>query len=251
MPTHGEPGEGGRTMSGRIAEESSAEKCSVWGCERLSQTIAGEGLGVRLCRSHANAFQRHGSVDRRSFTATEIRPLRRIALEWIKANESDPLVAETIVKVRALYIPTEASGAGPRPGDPARAAWELRHISGLDPRKVMAARLAVEIGKFPGIQTCSDLEGHPSNGHAHPSSLGSTRWLGRNECLSAQPGRGPQIYGTRGRRRMFKPARTPAALHGSGPGVAVRGRGLGPALPRNGFGIGLAGLPFGECPWRA
>jgi hypothetical protein len=145
MPTHGEPGEGGRTMSGRIAEESSAEKCSVWGCERLSQTIAGEGLGVRLCRSHANAFQRHGSVDRRSFTATEIRPLRRIALEWIKANESDPLVAETIVKVRALYIPTEASGAGPRPGDPARAAWELRHISGLDPRKVMAARLAVEM----------------------------------------------------------------------------------------------------------
>jgi hypothetical protein len=71
--------------------------------------------------------------------------LRRQALEWIKANESDPLVAETIVKVRALYTPTVPSVAGARPVDSARAAWELRHISGLDPRKVMAARLAVEM----------------------------------------------------------------------------------------------------------
>jgi len=127
-----------------------AGKCRVYGCDRPARAAAGKGLDVKFCRGHADFFQRHGSPYKRSYTAAEIIPYRRKALGWIRANEADRFVANAIQRVRGLY-----DSAGPvveafrlrglPPADRARAAWARLRRAGRDPRKVVAAWLAVEM----------------------------------------------------------------------------------------------------------
>lgn len=122
----------------------------MYGCGRPARAAAGEGLDAKFCRSHADFFQRHGSPYKRSYTAAEIKPYRRRALAWIKANEADRFVANAIQRVRGLY-----TSAGPHveafrlrglpPADRARAAWARLRRAEVDPREVVAAWIAVEM----------------------------------------------------------------------------------------------------------
>lgn len=131
------------------AGSASASNCSVLYCGRPVSAVV-ESLEVPICRAHANFFQRHGSLGKRSYTAADIKPFRRQVLAWIKANETDAVVADAIRRVMTLYATARPPAvpyrpAGPLPADAARAAWEIRHVTGLYPRKVIAARLAVEM----------------------------------------------------------------------------------------------------------
>lgn len=127
-----------------------AGTCKVFGCGRPARAAAGEGLDNRFCRPHAEFFQRHGSPYKRSYTAAELKPFRRAALAWVKANEADPFVANAIQRVRGLY-----ASAGPHveafrlrgltPAERARAAWARLRRAERDPREVVAAWLTIEM----------------------------------------------------------------------------------------------------------
>ncbi len=126
-----------------------AGPCKVLGCGRPVRAAAGEGLDNRFCKSHAAFFQRHGSPYKRSYTAAELKPFRRAALAWVRANEANTVVAHAIERVRGLY-----ASAGPHveafrlrgltPVQRARAAWARLRKAERDPREVVAAWLAIE-----------------------------------------------------------------------------------------------------------
>jgi len=129
---------------------SYAGACKVVGCGRPARAAVGEGLDNRFCRAHADFFQRHGSPYKRSYTATELRPFRRAALSWVKANEADTFVANAIQSVKGLY-----HSAGPHveafrlrgltPAERAKAAWARLRKAEIDPLEVVACWLAVNM----------------------------------------------------------------------------------------------------------
>jgi hypothetical protein len=124
--------------------------CRVIGCKQPARAATEDGLDTRLCRRHADQHARHGSPYRKSYTAAELNPYRRAAVEWLAAHEGDRLVANAIQRVRGLY-----DRAGPHveafrlrglsPRERANAAWARLRKHGVDPRLVVAAWLAIEM----------------------------------------------------------------------------------------------------------
>jgi hypothetical protein len=93
----------------RAAEPSHMfNMCRVVGCKHPARAGTQDGLDTRFCRSHADHYARHGSPYKRSYTAAEINPYRRAAVEWLLANKSDRWVANAIQRVATLY-----ANAGP------------------------------------------------------------------------------------------------------------------------------------------
>ena len=140
-----------REVAARAREANSfAGRCRVLGCTKPARAAAGEGLDRRLCTAHADFYQRHGSPYKRSYSATEIAPHRLAAAAWLKANEHHPIVVNALQRVRHLY-----DSAGPHreafrltglsPTDRARAAWARLRKTGINPRKVVIAWIAVEL----------------------------------------------------------------------------------------------------------
>jgi hypothetical protein len=124
--------------------------CRVVGCQNPARAATGEGLDNRFCRPHAEHYARHGSPYRKSYTAPEVRPYRKAAADWIKANASDPWVVNAMQRVRGLYA--TAGGhveafrlRGLSPEERAKAAWARLRKAGVDPVKVLADVLAVEM----------------------------------------------------------------------------------------------------------
>ncbi|EPY01619.1 hypothetical protein K678_09903 [Magnetospirillum fulvum MGU-K5] len=124
--------------------------CRVIGCGKPARAGTSDGLDTRFCRSHAEHLQRHGSAFKRSYTAAELTPYRRAALEWLEANPDLHWVKNAVQRVEALY---QQAGAHVeafrlRGLDPRERAWKhwarLRKAE-VDPRRVVAAWLAVEM----------------------------------------------------------------------------------------------------------
>ncbi|MDX8458190.1 hypothetical protein [Mesorhizobium humile] len=107
-------------------------------------------MDTRFCRSHADHYARHGSPYKRSYRAREINPYRAAALTWLEANQNDTHVANAVDRVTTLL-----RTAGPHveafrlrglsPQERAKAAWARLRKAGIDPRRVVAAWLAVEM----------------------------------------------------------------------------------------------------------
>ncbi|MES0119309.1 hypothetical protein NKK52_25475 [Mesorhizobium sp. C277A] len=107
-------------------------------------------MDTRFCRSHADHYARHGSAYKPSYGAREINPYRASALAWLEANQSDTYVANAVDRVATLL---RTSGPhieafrlrGLSPQERAKAAWARLRKAGVDPRRVVAAWLAVEM----------------------------------------------------------------------------------------------------------
>lgn len=138
-------------VKSRAAEPSSMfTRCRVVGCDRPARAGTGDGLDTRFCRSHADHYARHGSPYKATYGAREINPYRVAALAWLEANQNDTYVANAVDRVATLL-----RTAGPHveafrlrglsPQERAKAGWARLRKAGVDPRRVVAAWLAVEM----------------------------------------------------------------------------------------------------------
>ncbi len=123
-------------------------RCRVVGCGRPARAGTDDGLDTRFCRSHSDHYARHGSPYRRSYTAKEITPYREAAMRWLEANADDLWVRNAIDRVKTLYRTAGAHQEAYRlrglsPEARANAAWARLRKAKIDPRRVVAAWLAV------------------------------------------------------------------------------------------------------------
>lgn len=124
--------------------------CRIIGCPNPATQGEGKGLNRLYCRKHEDHRQRHGSYTKGSYPVSVIHPLREAALQWIIANEDQRTVQLAIEAVRGLYRRAgpaiEAHRlAGLSPEQRANAAWARLREAGVDPRKPLAAWLAIEL----------------------------------------------------------------------------------------------------------
>ncbi|WP_292635843.1 hypothetical protein [Mesorhizobium sp.] len=138
-------------VKGRANEPSAMfTRCRVVGCSKPARAGTGDGLDTRFCRSHADHYARHGSPYKPSYGARQINPYRAAALAWLEANQSDTYVANAVDRVATLL-----RAAGPHveafrlrglsPQERAKAAWARLRKAGVEPSRVVAAWLAVEM----------------------------------------------------------------------------------------------------------
>ena len=91
-------------VKARANEPSSMfSRCRVVGCSRPARAGTQDGLDTRFCRSHSDHYARHGSAYRASYTANELAPYRRAAVDWIAAHRQDTWVANAVDRVASLY----------------------------------------------------------------------------------------------------------------------------------------------------
>ncbi|MDP1573266.1 hypothetical protein [Hydrogenophaga sp.] len=124
--------------------------CRVVGCPNSASAGTTEGLNHLYCRKHEDHYERHGSYTKRSYTASEINPYRKIALGWLKANTDNITVKLAIKGVEALYrnagIRIEAFRLrGLSPQERAKVAWARLREAKVDPIAPLAVMLAVEL----------------------------------------------------------------------------------------------------------
>ncbi len=124
--------------------------CRVIGCGRTARAGTQDGLDTRLCRVHADHYSRHGSPYKGSYAAKQIAPYRKLALDWLSAHRDDATVRNALDRVTGLYT---AAGAhveafrlrGLSPEARAKAAWARLRKAKVDPLRVVAAWLTVEM----------------------------------------------------------------------------------------------------------
>jgi hypothetical protein len=124
--------------------------CRIIGCPNPASAGTDEGLNHLYCRKHEDFYERHGSYTKRSYTASEINPYRKVALDWFKSNADNITVKLAIKGVEALYA---SAGAhieayrlnGLSPEERAKAAWARLRVTKVDPFASLAVMLAVEL----------------------------------------------------------------------------------------------------------
>jgi hypothetical protein len=131
--------------------------CRIIGCRNPTTVGEGKGLNRLYCRKHEDHYQRHGSYTKPSYPASVTTPLRKVALKWITENEDQRTVQLAIEAVRGLYRRAgpyvEAYRlAGLSPEQRAKAAWARLREAKVDPRKPLAAWLAVELAVSRDLQ---------------------------------------------------------------------------------------------------
>jgi hypothetical protein len=138
-------------VKARAAEPSAFfSRCRVVGCDKPARAGTENGLDTRFCRAHADRYARHGSPYRVSYKAGEIEPYRRAAMAWLEANTEDLWVRNAVDRVKTLC---ETAGPhveafrlrGLSPEERSRAAWARLRAAKVDPRRVVAAWLAIEM----------------------------------------------------------------------------------------------------------
>ncbi|MBZ9922210.1 hypothetical protein LB579_31515 [Mesorhizobium sp. BR1-1-7] len=138
-------------VKSRAAEPSHMfTRCRVIGCDRPARAGTDDGLDTRFCRQHSDHYSRHGSPYKGSYTAKELAPYRKAACAWLEVNAEDQWVRNAVDRVETLY-----RAAGPHieafrlrglsPEERAKAAWARLRKAKVDPRRVVAAWLAVEM----------------------------------------------------------------------------------------------------------
>ena len=124
--------------------------CRIIGCTNSASAGTSEGLNQRYCRKHEDFYERHGSYTKRSYTASEINPYRKIALDWFKSNTDNTTVKLAIKGVETLYGRAGAHVEafrlnGLSPEERAKAAWARLRVAKIEPIAPLAAILAVEL----------------------------------------------------------------------------------------------------------
>ena len=124
--------------------------CRIIGCPNAASAGTSKGLNHLYCRKHEDHFERHGSYTKRSYTASEINPYRKVALGWLKANSDNITVKLALMGVESLYrnagTHIEAYRLrGLTPEKRAKAAWARLRVAKVDPIAPLAAMLAVEL----------------------------------------------------------------------------------------------------------
>lgn len=125
-------------------------RCRVVGCSKPARAGTGDGLDTRFCRSHADHYARHGSAYSPSYRAREVAPYRTTALAWLEAHKDDTYVRNAVDRVATLL---QTSGPlveafrlrGLSPQERAKAAWARLRKAVVEPRRVVAAWLAIEM----------------------------------------------------------------------------------------------------------
>lgn len=125
-------------------------RCRVVGCRHTGRAGAGEGLDRRFCRKHADQYSRHGSPYRGTIPASIVNPYLRAAVRWLNANQGDLWVSNAIVRAAGLM---ESAGPhieafrlrGLSPAERAKAAFARLRKAGVDPKRIVAAWIAVEL----------------------------------------------------------------------------------------------------------
>ncbi len=174
-------------VKSRAAEPSSMfSRCRVIGCGKPARAGTEDGLDTRFCRQHADHYSRHGSPYKSSYTAKELAPYRKAAESWLEANAEDKWVRNAIDRVETLY-----RAAGPHveafrlrglpPEARARAAWARLRKAKIDPRRVVAAWLAVEmtIAADPQAETKAEFKRVQAAKLVHKMASGThKKWTG-------------------------------------------------------------------------
>lgn len=172
-------------VKARAAEPSHMFRhCRVIGCGKPARAATEDGLDTRLCRSHSDHFARHGSPYKRSYTAKELTPYRKTAMAWLESNADDQWVRNAIDRVETLY-----RAAGPHleafrlrglsPEARAKAAWARLRKDSVDPRRVVAAWLTIELAIQcdPQRETKSEFKRVQAAKLAHRMASGThKRW---------------------------------------------------------------------------
>jgi len=137
--------------------------CRVVGCRNPARAGTEDGLDHRFCRHHYDYHQRHGSPYKGSYTAQQLDPYRKAALSWLKTNEDDIWARSAVERVNGLY-----QRAGPAveafrlrglsPRERAWAAWARLRKAEVDPRRPVAAWLAVELAIADDPQPVQTIE---------------------------------------------------------------------------------------------
>lgn len=132
--------------------------CRAVGCPNPARAGTADGLGKLYCRKHHDHYQRHGSPFKPSYTASELKPFRKIALKWLEENRDDAWVKSAVAAVRHLY-----QRAGPhveafrlrglKPRQRAWAHWARLRAAEVDPGKVVSAWLTVEMALVSDAQS--------------------------------------------------------------------------------------------------
>lgn len=160
-------------------------RCRVLGCGKPARAGTTDGLDTRFCRSHSDHLARHGSAYKPSYTAKEITPYRKAAHVWLEANADNVWVTNAIERVETLY-----RAAGPHveafrlrglsPDDRTRAAWARLRKAKVDPRRVVAAALAVEmvIRDDPQAETKAEFKRVQTAKLVHKMSSGTHKQWG-------------------------------------------------------------------------
>ncbi|MEO1140257.1 MAG: hypothetical protein AAFW87_12455 [Pseudomonadota bacterium] len=124
--------------------------CRAVGCPNPARAGTADGLGRLYCRKHHDHYQRHGSLFKPSYKASELNPLRKAATKWLEENLDDAWVQSAVAAVKQLY-----QSAGPhveayrlrglKPRQRAWAHWARLRTAEVDPVKVVSVWLAVEM----------------------------------------------------------------------------------------------------------
>ncbi|MDA9539507.1 hypothetical protein ACM41_25750 [Bradyrhizobium sp. CCBAU 21362] len=119
----------------RLGPLASAATCAIPACGRPTMKAAREGLAPHHCRRCIEHRQRHGSLWRTSFKASELRPYITAATTYVGLRAAnDKFIAAAIVDMgRAL----EDAG-------PVEIATRLKGLSATKRAKIGLARLRVE-----------------------------------------------------------------------------------------------------------
>jgi hypothetical protein len=125
-------------------------RCRVIGCRNAARAGSGEGLDRRFCRQHADNYSRHGDPYRGSIPASVINGYRRTAMRWLNANAGDLWVGNAIARAASLM-----KNAGPHveafrlrgltPTERGKACFARLRKAEIDPKRIVAAWLAVEL----------------------------------------------------------------------------------------------------------
>lgn len=80
----------------------------MFDCPDPPGNASGNGLG-RFCRRHLEHLRRHGDPLKRSYEATRLTPFRKSAGAWLKKNQADRHVIQTLKRIDGLMLKAGSS----------------------------------------------------------------------------------------------------------------------------------------------
>lgn len=133
--------------------------CRVIGCGKPARAGTSDGLNTRFCRSPAEHLQRQGSAFKRSYTAAELAPHRWSGWKPTRActGSRTPFSGSRGCRQAGPHVEAfRLRGLDPR--ERAWKHWARLRKAEVDPRRVVAAWLAVELVIAADPQPVSNSE---------------------------------------------------------------------------------------------
>lgn len=123
--------------------------CRIIGCASPPTASTNGGLNRMYCRKHEDHFERHGSYTKGSYSAIDLNPHRKLAADWLTANQEDLAVIHALRGIEHLFAtagPLRESFRlrGLTPRERAKACWSRLRQAKTPPVRVLASWLAIE-----------------------------------------------------------------------------------------------------------